>query len=152
MAASLVELEPADIERLVELEQLLFSEESPWSAKDFESAFALPHIRLLGLKEDDLLVGYAVMAELDPDFELYILGVDPAFQGRGLSRLLMDALLVEVDAKNSRMFLEVRTDNDVAISLYTSYGFQSAWVRKNYYQPSGADAYVMARPRRGVNS
>ena len=45
------------------------------------------------------------------------------------------------------MLLEVRTDNEAAIGLYESEGFVRLGVRRRYYQPSGADAYTMARPR-----
>jgi len=43
--------------------------------------------------------------------------------------------------------LEVRTDNDAAIGLYASEGFTRVGIRRRYYQPSGADAYTMARPK-----
>ena len=45
------------------------------------------------------------------------------------------------------MLLEVRTDNAAAIALYVSEGFTRLGVRRRYYQPSGADAYTMARPK-----
>ena len=50
-------------------------------------------------------------------------------------------------AGDRRMLLEVRTDNDAAIGLYASEGFTKLGVRRRYYQPSGADAYTMARPK-----
>jgi len=43
-------------------------------------------------------------------------------------------------------YLEVRTDNTAAIALYQAHGFERLGLRKNYYQPSGADAYTMVRP------
>ncbi len=44
------------------------------------------------------------------------------------------------------VFLEVRTDNAPAIALYVAHGFEKIGLRRRYYQPSGADAYTMARP------
>ena len=43
------------------------------------------------------------------------------------------------------MFLEVRTDNDAARSLYESEGFAIVGLRRGYYRPSGADAHTMRR-------
>jgi len=50
-------------------------------------------------------------------------------------------------AGSRRVLLEVRTDNDAAIALYAAEGFTVLGTRRRYYQPSGADAYTMARPR-----
>ena len=44
------------------------------------------------------------------------------------------------------MFLEVRIDNTPAIELYNREGFVVVGTRRNYYQPSGADAFTMQRP------
>jgi ribosomal-protein-alanine N-acetyltransferase len=46
------------------------------------------------------------------------------------------------------VFLEVRTDNDAARSLYESEGFTVVGRRRRYYRPSGADAYTMRRESR----
>ena len=72
--------------------------------------------------------------------------MDPRFRGRGAGRVLLNTLLQVADERHAPVFLEVRTDNTVAITLYGSVGFTVAGVRRNYYQPSGKDAYVMARP------
>ena len=50
------------------------------------------------------------------------------------------------DQAGGPVFLEVRMDNGPAIAMYESYGFERMGVRRNYYQPSGADAYTMVRP------
>ena len=62
----------------------------------------------------------------------------------GIGRALLRDLISATDGR--RMLLEVRTDNEPAIALYESEGFSRLSVRRGYYQPSGADAYVMARP------
>jgi [ribosomal protein S18]-alanine N-acetyltransferase len=46
------------------------------------------------------------------------------------------------------VYLEVRTDNAAAIALYKAHGFATIGMRRKYYQPSGADAFTMARPAR----
>ncbi|CAB0634629.1 ribosomal-protein-alanine N-acetyltransferase [Corynebacterium diphtheriae] len=58
----------------------------------------------------------------------------------------MDNFVHVADTAGGPIFLEVRTTNVPAIALYESLGFEHQGVRKNYYQPSGADAFVMVRP------
>src|SRR5699024_8742427 len=103
-----------------------------------------------GVFDDDELLAYGGIAQLgpreDPEFEIHTIGVDPAQQRRGLGRLLMDQLMRLADGLDGEVFLEVRTDNEAAVALYRSFGFEIIGERKRYYQPSGADAYTMKRP------
>ena len=97
---------------------------------------------------DGRLVGYAGMARLgraDPfEYEIHTVGVDPDYQGRGIGRGMMTRLL-EFVGSDATVFLEVRTDNEAAIGLYTSLGFVTVGLRKRYYRVSGADAFTMCR-------
>jgi ribosomal-protein-alanine N-acetyltransferase len=46
----------------------------------------------------------------------------------------------------------VRTDNEAALELYRAAGFERLGIRRNYYRPSGADAYTMRRrPPSGIS-
>ena len=83
----------------------------------------------------------------DPEFEIHTIGVDPAAQRRGIARMMMDNICHIADLKDAPVFLEVRVGNEPAIGLYEGYAFAKQGIRKNYYQPSGADAHVMVRPR-----
>ncbi|MDR7328581.1 ribosomal protein S18-alanine N-acetyltransferase [Corynebacterium guangdongense] len=143
------ELRAADATRCAELESQLFAGDNPWPRDVFLVEFNHPWTFYWGVFDEELLVGYAGVAMLgpreDPEFEVHTIGVDPAYQGRGLGRALMDQMVHAADAVDAQMFLEVRTDNGPAIGLYEKYGFTVLATRKNYYQPSGADAYTMAR-------
>ncbi|WP_405167181.1 ribosomal protein S18-alanine N-acetyltransferase [Nocardia sp. NBC_01499] len=149
-----IRIEPmvtADIERCVELEQLLFPEDDPWHAVAFQSELAAPHNRYITARDDDgRMVGYAGVALLGddehPEAEVHTIGVDPAFLRGGIGTLLLEALLDEAGKRGGPVFLEVRTDNTPAIALYAKHGFHIIGLRKNYYHPSGADAYTMRRP------
>ena len=80
--------------------------------------------------------------------EIHTIGVDPAHQGRGIGRALLRGLLAAADTLHATVFLEVRTDNDAARTLYETEGFVVVGLRRNYYRPSGADAYTMRREAR----
>lgn len=145
-------LDFANAARCAELEQLLFPEDNPWSRDIFVVEFAQPNNLYLGVFDDDDLLAYGGISQLgprnDPEFEIHTIGVDPGHRRRGLGRLLMQQLLAVVDSTGGEVFLEVRTDNEAAIALYEGLGFERIGERKNYYQPSGADAYTMKRPAR----
>lgn len=157
------ELMDGDAARCAELEAELFPGDDPWSVGVFRAEFALPYTIFVGAvtsgdgeTEEDFgkLVGYGGIAMMgtptDPEFEVHTIGVDPAWQRRGIGRALLTELLQLPDAADAEVFLEVRTDNEPAIRMYESFGFARQGLRKNYYRPSGADAYTMCRPRISV--
>jgi [ribosomal protein S18]-alanine N-acetyltransferase len=145
-----VSIEPltrADADRCAELEAQLFDGDDPWPASAFVSELSGRHNHYVAARAADQLVGYAGIARLGLlrpyEYEIHTIGVDPAFQGRGIGRLLLDSLLQH--AGKGAVFLEVRTDNAAAIALYRSAGFVEIGLRKRYYRVSGADAYTMRR-------
>ena len=65
---------------------------------------------------------------------LYAVAVDPAHQGRGLGRRLIEPLLDAMrDRGAARVYLEVRTDNLGAIELYRKLGFDDHDLLIDYY-------------------
>ncbi|WP_329405084.1 ribosomal protein S18-alanine N-acetyltransferase [Nocardia vinacea] len=149
-------MDVADIERCVELEQLLFPEDDPWQAVSFHSELAGPHNRYIVARDEaGRMVGYAGIALLGdaehPEAEVHTIGVDPGCHRGGVGTMLLEALLAEAGKRGGPVFLEVRTDNAPAIALYAKHGFHIIGLRKNYYHPSGADAYTMRRPELAAN-
>lgn len=137
----------ADAARCAELEARLFAGDDPWPPAAFLHGMAAKHNHYIAAREDGELIGYAGISRLGRippfEYEVHTIGVDPAHQGRGIGRRLLDELLAF--ATRGPVFLEVRTDNEAAIKLYESVGFATVGVRKRYYKVSGADAYTMKR-------
>jgi ribosomal-protein-alanine N-acetyltransferase len=137
----------ADAQRCAELEAQLFDGDDPWPAAAFHRELASAHNHYVGARVGDMLVGYAGISRLGRtppyEYEVHTIGVDPAYQGRGIGRRLLDELLTFSDG--GAVYLEVRTDNEAAIGLYESVGFEQIGLRKRYYRVSGADAYTMRR-------
>jgi ribosomal-protein-alanine N-acetyltransferase len=125
----------------------LFSGDDPWPERAFLAELRAKHIHYVAARADGKLVGYAGIARLGRvrpfEYEIHTIGVDPEYQGRGIGRRLVSQIL-EL-ASGSVVFLEVRTDNVPAISLYESFGFVNVGLRRRYYRASGADAYTMRR-------
>lgn len=150
MSVDITPMAPADAPRCAELEGILFPGDDPWTEQAFLSELAAPHNRYFAAREDGELLGYAGIALLghgtSAESEVHTIGVDPIAHRRGIGGALMDRLLSEANAHGGSVFLEVRTDNTPAIELYVREGFVVVGTRRNYYQPSGADAYTMQRP------
>jgi [ribosomal protein S18]-alanine N-acetyltransferase len=139
-----------DLKRCAELEQLLFPGDDPWSVAAFAAELDRGHYYVGAYDGSDRLLGYAGLAFVahrpQAEAEVHTLAVAPEHQGRGLGKALLRALLARADEYRAAVFLEVRTDNEAAISLYRDHGFDVIGLRKRYYQPSGADAHTMRRP------
>jgi [ribosomal protein S18]-alanine N-acetyltransferase len=140
-----------DADRCAELESLLFPGDDPWPTAAFVRELAANHNHYVaaraGADGGDTLIGYGGISRLGRtapfEYEIHTIGVDPAYQGRGIGRRLLDELLNV--AEGAVVHLEVRTDNATAIALYRSVGFTEVGLRRRYYRVSGADAYTMRR-------
>lgn len=137
----------ADADRCAELEAQLFDGDDPWPTVAFERELASARNHYVGARSGGLLVGYAGISRLGRtppfEYEVHTIGVDPVYQGQGIGRRLLDELLDFADG--GVVYLEVRTDNEAALGLYRSVGFEQIGLRKRYYRVSGADAYTMRR-------
>ncbi|OZG62551.1 ribosomal-protein-alanine N-acetyltransferase RimI [Bifidobacterium lemurum] len=89
--------------------------------------------------------GYAGFWYDGEDAELMTIGVGKAHQRQGIAAALLRRLLDEASRQGARrMLLEVRVDNEPALTLYHRFGFERMGLRKRYYQPEGIDAYTMS--------
>jgi [ribosomal protein S18]-alanine N-acetyltransferase len=139
-----------DLARCAELERILFPGDDPWRESAFAAELDAGHHYVGAYVDSGELVGYAGIAVLgtrrDAEATVHTIGVDPVWQGKGIGRALLRALLARADRFAAPVYLEVRTDNAAAIGLYEAHGFTRTGTRRRYYWPSGADAYTMARP------
>ena len=94
------------------------------------------------------LVGYAVLSIAAGEAHLLNLCTAPGYEGRGLARRLLQALLrVARGGGAQRVFLEVRPSNPAAVALYHDEGFNEIGRRPRYYPAHNGgreDAIVMA--------
>ncbi len=80
--------------------------------------------RAIDVLVDDL---HAAVAPMDHEY-LWVLAVDPPFQGRGLSRVLVERLLATLEHGTRRpCYLETMDPRNVAI--YQKFGFEVAGTR-----------------------
>lgn len=139
----------ADLPQILELEQKCFPD-SPWPEKEFlyelhENPFSCVQV----LEEDGKIVGYIDWWILYDKAQLANIAVDPDYRGRGYGKQLLEACIRDANEKGCEtLSLEARVSNTPAISLYHSYGFIDAAIRKRYYE-NGEDAILMVLPLGG---
>jgi tRNA threonylcarbamoyl adenosine modification protein YeaZ/ribosomal-protein-alanine acetyltransferase len=149
MTVTIGALTVTDARRCAELEAVLFPGDDPWPTAAFVRELAAKHNHYVAARTsaDGMLIGYGGISRLGRtppfEYEVHTIGVDPAYQGRGVGRRLLDELLNV--AAGAVVHLEVRTDNAPALALYRSAGFTQVGLRPRYYRVSGADAYTMRR-------
>lgn len=142
---------PADVGRCAELDAILFAGENPWSAAVFARELANKDGYFVSARRAGTLIGYGGIVRLGSTgftgvsfYEVRNIGVDPAHQGHGVGRKLLNELLEF--AAGGAVYLEVRYDNEAAIALYRDAGFDQVGVRPGYY--NGVDALTMRREPR----
>lgn len=134
-----------DIAAVAAIDAEIFGTDA-WTPEAFWAELATPGRHYWVLDVAGAVSGYAGIFLSGADAEVATVGVARAVQGRGWGRELMEHLLAEAASRGaSRMFLEVREDNTAARRLYESLGFETAGVRRGYYQPDNVDAFVLRR-------
>ena len=137
-------LEPADLDRVVQLETELFGP-AAWSRALYEDELARADRYYVAAEVDGELVGYAGIV-LAPDAQVMTVGVAASHRRRGIaSRLVADLVERAGIARARDVFLEVRAGDTGAQELYRRAGFEPIGVRRRYYLPDGEDAVVMRR-------
>jgi ribosomal-protein-alanine N-acetyltransferase len=145
-----------DVKKVMAIEEAVFPE--PWSMTIFASELALRTGRAYRLARlnggtgagtgtgsgRNRVVGYYGMMYVEHEAHVTTLAVDPSYQGHGLgATLLLDAVRHSLSLGVREFSLEVAASNERAQALYRRFGFLPVGVRKNYYQRTGEDAYVM---------
>lgn len=135
----------ADLDQLDRLERQLFGA-AAWSRQSLADEIAAESRWYVGAARaaDGALVGYAGLWYDGFDAQVMTLAVDGAHQNRGLGRRLLLELVERARGLGAaQVLLEVRVDNEPAIHLYESVGFEMLGRRRGYYQPGNVDAYTM---------
>ncbi|AIK17683.1 ribosomal protein S18-alanine N-acetyltransferase [Glaesserella parasuis] len=134
-----------DFDRLFEIEQQAHL--VPWAKGTLLNSQGERYLNLK-LSVENRIVAFAICQFVLDEVTLFNIAVDPAYQGKGYGKQLLQALIAQLQQKQiTTLWLEVRASNTTAQKLYFSLGFNEVTVRKNYYptQDGGREnAVVMA--------
>lgn len=135
-----------DIDAVHAIEREVFAG-TAWSPAQFWSELAHDDRTYLVVESDGSIAAYGGVMVRPPTADIQTIAVAPAHRGQGLARDLLGRLLAIADeGACTEILLEVRADNDAAVSLYDSEGFEAIARRTSYYGP-GQDALIMRRRR-----
>lgn len=143
--SSCVSLSLEDVPALLALEKACFGREA-FTDTQLRQLLSARYGLAMGIWEDSLLVGAALLEVLVPEAELHSLAVLPGKRRRGLGAALLKSALSAARKRGAtEMFLEVRRSNQAAIALYERAGFAALSVRRGYYSHPREDALVMCK-------
>lgn len=134
---------PADADELIRVNAAAFAhhpEQGAMDAAELAERMAEPWFDPAGLLlayDGDRLLGFHWTKQHSPELgEVYVVGIDPAAQGRGLGKLLTLAGLQHLAGLGvAEVLLYVESDNAPAVAVYSGLGFTHA----------DADTHVMYR-------
>lgn len=113
-----------------------------WSAGSIRELFAGPGVFAFVAPN-----GFIIARAAGDEAEILTLAVPPAARRQGFGRALIQAAALYAEGLGARvLFLEVVTDNEPAVRLYTGLGFTAAGRRKAYYAGRDADILTINLP------
>lgn len=134
----------SDLDAVMAVEQRAYA--FPWTRGIFRDCLAARYPAWVLLEHGEVSA-YAVVSTAAGEAHILNICVAPEWQGRGLGRRLLRAVLKCLrNAHCERVFLEVRPSNSHARTLYQSEGFNEIGRRPRYYPADEGreDAIVMA--------
>ena len=133
-----------DLQEIHEIEIASFPD--PWSVDSLWAFASDEQVRTLVCARDEEsgeLVGYYALQYVMDEAEIAIIAVKRKFRRQGLGRCLLEEIKkFAADRKITKIYLEVRSENEAAVHLYRSFGFEETGRRKNYYEAPKDDAIL----------
>lgn len=121
-----------DLAALLKIETQVY--DFPWSYQMFASALAANN-KLVGAFCGGKLIAYILYLQVLDEAQLLNIAVSSSYRRRGVAQELLQHMLLCCKINNiAQVFLEVRSSNLAAISLYSKFGFSQIATRKNYYK------------------
>ena len=143
---------PDDVGDVVSIEEASYG--FPWGEKVFRDCLLLGYPSYV-VEHARKIVGYVIVVHGQRSSHILNLCVSPKHRKQGWGReLLQSSCQAAVHSGSSCIFLEVRSSNDKAKSLYESEFFQVISVKKDYYpaQHGREDALVYIKMLNGLGN
>ena len=130
-----------DLDRVYKLEMKLFP--NPWPKSFFKNDLRSQDTVAFVVEYKGSMIGYSLSTFVNAGFHITNIAVDEKYQRQGVaSKLIRKLENIAIENGCHYVYLEVRTNNTVAIGLYKSLGYDILFKRR-YYYIDGDDAYVM---------
>lgn len=132
-----------DLDMVMQVMSSAFSDRygEAWTRSQCAGILPMSGVKLTLARDGSAVVGFSLYRTIAGDAELLLLAVDPAAQGRGAGRRLLEHFIQDARKNGAeKVHLEVR-DGNAAIGLYEAAGFVQANRRRNYYQGRNGDRF-----------
>ncbi|MGM9997938.1 MAG: ribosomal protein S18-alanine N-acetyltransferase [Candidatus Bruticola sp.] len=131
------------LDKAADLELSVYGVKEAWPKDAFAVDIERGYARYLVLLADGELIGYAGSWNLLGELEVSTVTIAPHWQGRGLGVYLFANLIARgLNDGVEAATLEVRFNNEPALSVYRRFGFKGVGIRKKYYE-NRYDAIIM---------
>lgn len=111
-----------------------------WTEAQCVGVLSVPGSDLL-IAVDAAVIGFALSRVVIDECELMLIAVDPADQGRGIGRALLNDMMAAARRSGAKtVFLEMRAENR-AVHLYSSAGFVEVGRRTGYYRGFNGETF-----------
>ncbi|MDD2959197.1 MAG: ribosomal protein S18-alanine N-acetyltransferase [Lachnospiraceae bacterium] len=135
-------MSPDDLKQVSEIEKRIFSE--PWSQAGFAASLNSKDTVYVSAVKNGRVVGYCGLLQSLEEADITNVAVEETSRGQGIGQAMLTSLMEFGKERGiSRFTLEVRKSNQAAIHLYEKLGFESAGIRKRFYQKPEEDAVIM---------
>jgi len=148
LAIRIRRMEVEDLPGVIELDRSSFS--LPWPERSFRFELENNEVsrcwvaELISADATPLIVGMIVVWLIADEVHVATLAVAAEHRRQRIAqRLLAHTLIDAYHSGASSSFLEVRSGNRAAISMYQLFGYSEVSVRRNYYKDNGEDALLM---------
>ncbi|KON28425.1 hypothetical protein AC481_01620 [miscellaneous Crenarchaeota group archaeon SMTZ-80] len=137
-------MEIKDVPQVHKIECQLFTD--PWPEKCFIRDIEDKNISHLFIVEHNgEIIGYIICWYYANEIHIGNVAVAPRYQKRGVGKYLLQKIFRQFP-EYDLSFLEVRENNQAAISLYKQFGFKQIYKRMKYYS-NKENALVMVKYR-----
>lgn len=135
---------PQDARELSILEKNFFKCEG-WTEKMILDSLSVGNFKGFKIVKEKI-IAYGAITYSPFDAELCFIAVENDFRNNGYAKKILNACVDFCKEKKlENLYLEVRSSNEKAISLYRKSGFKDIGKRKKYY-PDGEDCINMVLP------
>lgn len=135
-------MRPEHIKEVAEIERRIFT--LPWSEQGFLSSLQSEDTLYLVVRKEGRVAGYCGLLQSFDEADITNVAVSEEARNEGLGFAMLSELMrLGKERGIERYTLEVRASNAAALHLYEKLGFQSAGIRKNFYDRPKEDAVIM---------
>lgn len=130
----------SDIKEIVKLEEDNFLSER-YTEKMISDIMNSNFDNIFVAEDVNKVLGYIIFRMQDDYIDIFKICVGKSYRNRKIGSKLIE-FLENLNSDKKRLILEVRSDNNVAISFYENNYFKRVYVKKNYYENPICDAYI----------